>query len=293
MDENVLAYRFHDERPRLSAMAFRMLGSVEDAEDAIQRAWFKTARSDIDDLANLSGWLTTVVSRECLDMMRSRRRRNESPLHDEMATALGGVAPSAEEEIIRLESVSRALLVVLEKLSPAQRVAFVLHDVFAVPFEDIGTILDRTPTAAKKLASKARLRVGPRDYEVDADATRADVELVEAFLGAARDGDIITLLKVLAPDVIRRADPSLVPAGVPIEIRGARAVAEETSLFAPRVRVGAVVLIDEAPGIVIAPGGRLLALLCVTIRARQIHEVRLLDAATSSTRRITLANNAF
>jgi RNA polymerase sigma-70 factor (ECF subfamily) len=229
-----------------------------------------------------------VVSRECLDVLRTRRRRNERPLPEELAIGERDLAPSAEEEVIRVESVSRALLVVLDQLSPAQRVAFVLHDLFAVPFDEIATIMERSPDAAKKLASKARLRISPDPQRSAAPSLVADVELVEAFLNAARNGDIGTLLEVLAPGVIRRADRSLLPAGVAAELQGAQAIAEETKVFAPRARVGAVVLIDGVPSVVIAPGGTLRAILRLTIQAAQIHRIELVDATQYNRGNITL-----
>jgi RNA polymerase sigma-70 factor (ECF subfamily) len=275
MQADVLAARFERDRPHLRAMSYRMLGSIEDAEDAVQRAWFKAARSDLDAVSNLSGWFSRVVSRECLDMLRARRRRGELPLNDDWGTAGHDPAPSAEEEVMRVEAVSRALLVVLDRLSPAQRVAYVLHDLFAVPFDEIADILDRSPVAAKKLASKARREIRPHDQRVRDAAAGADVAIVEAFLNAARDGDLATLLDILAPGVVRRTDASLVPAGVATEVRGARAVAEETKLFAPRAAVGAVVLLDGSPGIVIAPGGKLRSILRLTIVEGRIHEIDL------------------
>lgn len=273
MQADALTARFEHDRPHLRAMSYRMLGSIEDAEDAIQRAWLKAARSDLDAVSNLSGWFTRVVSRECLDMLRARRRRSELPLNEDWGTADHDLAPSAEEEVLRVEAVSRALLVILDRLTPAQRVAYVLHDLFAVPFDEIADILDRSPAAAKKLASKARLEIRP--HETGDAPAGADVAIVEAFLNAARNGDLATLLDILAPGVVRRTDASLVPAGVAAEVRGARAVAEETKLFAPRAAVGAVVLIDGSPGIVIAPGGTLRSILRVTIVDGQIHEIDL------------------
>lgn len=275
MQADELAARFEQDRAYLRAISHRMLGSLDDAEDAIQRAWLKAARSDLDEITNLTGWFSRVVSRECLDMLRTRRRRGELPLKEDWGTVDPGLAPSAEEEVIRVESVSRALLVVLDRLTPAQRVAYVLHDLFAVPFDEIAVILDRSQAAAKKLASKARRQIGPAPSRSGDVTAVADVELVQAFLNAARDGDLTTLLEVLAPDVVRRAEASLVPGGVANEVRGARAVAEETRLFAPRARVGAVVLLDGAPGVVIAPAGKLRAILRVAIHDGHIAEIDL------------------
>lgn len=288
MQADELAARFERDRPHLRALSYRMLGSLDDAEDAIQRAWFKAARSDVDEVENLSGWFSRVVSRECLDMLRTRRRRAELPLNEESGTADRDLALSAEEEVIRVESVSRALLVILDRLTPAQRVAYVLHDLFAVPFDEIGAVLDRSPAAAKKLASKARLQIGPQRSPAG-EVAAADIKLVEAFLNAARHGDLTTLLEILAPDVVRRADVKLVPTGVATEVRGARAVAEETTLFAPRARVGAVVLLDGAPGIVIAPGGKLWAILRVAIQDARIHEIDLNSPAQLPDVAITMA----
>ncbi len=289
MTAEALAARFDRDRARLRAMAFRMLGSVQDAEDATQRAWIKATRADLAEIANLHAWFTTVVARECLDMLRARRRRNELPLEEELATADRELAPSAEEEVIRLESISRALLVVLERLSPAQRVAFVLHDLFAVPFDEIATALNRTPTAAKKLASTARQQIRPDTVASEDSAAGADLAVVRAFLKASREGDMAALLGILAPDIVRRADRQLVPAGVPTEVRGARAVAEETRLFAPRAQAGEVALIDGSAGVVIAPSGRLRAVLRVTIHAGRIHTIDLMDATRAASAHITLA----
>lgn len=264
-----LAQRFEADRGRLKSVAFQLLGSLSDAEDAVQAAWLKASRSEYAAVANLTAWLTTITAREALDQLRARKRRAEQPLTDADADAAVGerfVAAAADEEVLMAESVSRALLVVLDRLPPAQRVAFVLHDVFAVPFETIADLLDRSPAAAKKLASRARGRLHPAP-SAPAPRTAEHLEVVRAFLAASRGGDIDTLVKLLAPDVVRTVDPALVPADVPVEIRGARAVAEETRRFTDRARAAAVVLIDGRPGIAIAPAGRLQALLRVAVGA--------------------------
>lgn len=254
-------------------MAFQLLGSLPDAEDVVQAAWLKASRSDYADVANLTAWLTTITAREALDQLRARRRRAEQPL-DEAAVGERFAAAAADEDALIADSVSRALLVVLDRLPPAQRVAFVLHDVFAVPFETIADLLDRTPAAAKKLASRARGRLHPASAAV-APPAADHVQVVRAFLAASRRGDIDALVELLAPDVVRRVDPSLVPADVPAEIRGARTVAEETRQFTDRSRAGVVVLIDGRPGIAIAPAGRLRALLHIAMDAD--HRIQVVD----------------
>ncbi len=219
-----LAQRFDADRRHLRSVAFQLLGSVADAEDAVQSAWLKASRTDPDTVENLTGWFTTITAREAIDQLRARKRRAEQPLAN--PAELEGIATSAsgaaDEEVLLADSVSRALLVVLDRLSPAQRVAFVLHDVFALPFETIGEVLDRSADAAKKLASRARGRLhGGRSAEPQRSAEH--LEIVQAFLVASRGGDIAALLNLLAPDVVRRVDRVLVPADVPTEIRGAQA----------------------------------------------------------------------
>lgn len=270
-----LAQRFEADRGRLKSVAFQLLGSLSDAEDAVQAAWLKASRSEYAAVANLTAWLTTITAREALDQLRARKRRAEQPLTDADADAAVGerfVAASADEQALMAESVSRALLVVLDRLPPAQRVAFVLHDVFGVPFETIADLLDRSPAAAKKLASRARGRLHPAPSG-PAPQTAEHLKVVRAFLAASRGGDIDTLVKLLAPDVVRTVDPALVPADVPVEMRGARAVAEETRRFTDRARAAAVVLIDGRPGIAIAPAGRLQALLRIAVGADNLIQV--------------------
>jgi len=257
-----LARRFDADRRHLRSVAYQLLGSVADADDAVQAAWLKASRSDFGSVDNVTGWLTTITAREALDQLRLRKRRAELPLAgpDELDRLTGRVAAPADEDALLADSVSRALLVVLDRLSPAQRVAFVLHDVFAWPFESIGGLLDRSPAAAKKLASRARGRVHA-DRTAQHPRMGKHVEIVEAFLAASRGGDIATLLDLLAPDVVRRVDRALVPEDVPTELRGSREVAEETRRFTARAELGAVVLIDGVPGIAVAPAGRVHTLL--------------------------------
>jgi RNA polymerase sigma-70 factor (ECF subfamily) len=264
----------HDEferhRDHLRAVARRMLGTSADADDAVQQAWLRYARADTSGVANLGGWLTTVVSRLCLDMLRSRAARREAPPLSEDAgpTRPTAAAATPEEQAVLVDEVGPALLVVLDRLSPSERVAFVLHDLFAVPYEEIAPIVERSPVTTKKLASRARHKVRGPDLEAG-PADRADLarrrHLVDVFLAASRDGDMTALLTVLAPDVVRRADHLAIPAGTPTEVRGARAVAEETRVFAHRARRAQVALVDGTPGLVVAPDGRLRLVLRLTV----------------------------
>jgi len=275
------AARFEQDRQHLWTVAYRLVGSVEDAEDAVQQAWLKASQADLREVRNLTGWLTTVTARECLDLLRARRRRGEVPVADDESPGLEVVAvprstQSVEDEMLLAESVGLALLVVLDRLSPAQRVAFVLHDLFAVPFDEVGQVLDRSPAAAKKLASRARTRVtgrGSNQQPIDQRCVAEHLPVVAAFLAAARGGDIPTLLDLLAPGVVRHADPVLIAPGAATEVRGAAAVAEETRHFTARARAGVVALVDGAPGIVIAPAGRLEAVLRLTIEAARVRGV--------------------
>ncbi|MFG1810948.1 sigma-70 family RNA polymerase sigma factor [Streptomyces sp. NPDC049040] len=272
MDEHdgldLLAQRFEAERRRLTALAHRMLGSAAEAEDAVQEAWLRLARADAAGVGNLAAWLTTVVSRLCLDALRGRAARREDPVGEHPPdVVLDGDGP--QEEALLTESVGRALLVVLDTLGPDERVAFVLHDSFAVPFDRIGPVVGRTPSAAKKLASRARAKVHGTPA-AGVEAARAHRAVVEAFLAAARGGDIAELLAVLAPDVVRRADPATLPEGSAALVRGARAVAQETSLLSSRARYAAPVLLDGAVGIVVAPRGRLALALTVQVTGARI-----------------------
>jgi RNA polymerase sigma factor (sigma-70 family) len=260
-----LARRFDSDRRHLKSVAFHLLGSVADAEDAVQSAWLKASRADHDMIENLTGWFTTITAREALDQLRARKRRGEQPFADpEQLARVAAATAGADEDALLTDSVSRALLVVLDRLSPAQRVAFVLHDVFAMPFDTIGELLDRSPDAAKKLASRARGRVHAGGSG-EPRRTAEHLKIVDAFLDASRGGDIRMLLDLLAPGVVRRVDRVLVPDDVPTERRGAKEVAEETRRFALRARAGVVVLVNGVPGIAIAPGGHVEALVQIGI----------------------------
>jgi RNA polymerase sigma factor (sigma-70 family) len=282
-----LAGRFEENRAHLRTVAYRMLGSTGEAEDAVQEAWLRLSRSDTEGVENLRGWLTTVVARVCLDMLRSRRSRREEPLgarfSDPIVGRQGGIDP--EQEAMLSDSVGLALLVVLETLSPAERLAFVLHDMFSVPFEEIASIVGRSPTAARQLASRARRRVQGASSVPDADLARQR-EVVDAFLAAARGGDFDELVAVLDPDVVLRADSGAVRVGLSGEIRGAEAVAGEA--LKGRARAARPALVDGAVGVVVAPRGRLLLVLGFTIRDGKIVEIDVV-ADPARLRRLDLA----
>ncbi len=252
-----LVEQFEAQRPRLRAIAYRMTGSAAEADDAVQEAWLRLSRSDSTEVENLGGWLTTVVARVCLGMLRSRRHRREEPV--EAAHATG---PGPEDAVVAAELLGPALLIVLDTLSPAERLAFVLHDVFGVPFDDIAPILDRSPAAARQLASRARRRVRGSD-EVPAPDRLRQEQLVKAFLAASRGGDFYGLVNLLDPDVVLRADRKAVEAaaanrdrGAPLlaaAIRGREAVA---ATFVGRAAGAQLALVEGAAGAVWAPGGR-------------------------------------
>jgi RNA polymerase sigma-70 factor, ECF subfamily len=274
MDEHEwLAERFEENRRHLRAVAYRMLGSVAEADDAVQEAWLRLTRSDTGGVENLGGWLTTVVARVCLDMLRSRESRREEPLGrqvpDQIVTGEDGIDP--EHEALLADSVGPALLVVLETLVPAEGIAFVLHDMFAVPFGEIAPIVGRSPAAARQLASRARRRVQGADRVTDADLTRQR-EVVDAFLAASRGGDFGALLAVLDPDVVLRADRAAVRMGASKEVRGAPAVADT---FSGRARVAQPAMVNGAVGAVWAPGGRPRVVFGFTIARGRIVQIDL------------------
>jgi RNA polymerase sigma factor (sigma-70 family) len=273
MDEREwLAGRFEEHRTHLRAVAYRMLGSVSEADDAVQETWLRLSRSDTSEVENLGGWLTTVLARVCLDMLRSRKSRREESLGARVPEPVAGRADGAdpEQEALLSDSVGLALLVVLETLTPAERLAFVLHDMFAVPFDEIAPIVGRSPDAARQLASRARRRVRGADTSYELDHTRQR-EVVDAFLAAARDGDFDALVAVLDPDVVLRSDRAALPAGVPREVHGAPAVARRA--LVGRARAARPALVDGAVGVVVAPRGRLLMVLDFKIRGGKIVEI--------------------
>src|SRR4051812_19517735 len=276
MDDELLAERFEADRRRLQAVAYRLLGSASEADDAVQEAWLRLSRSDTSEVENLSGWLTTVVARVCLDMLRSRRSRREEPL------ALDGAfipdAADPEHEALLAESVGLAMLSVLQRLAPAERVAFVLHDVFGVSFDEIASIVGRSPGATRQLASRGRRRVqGASEDGRAADVVRQQ-DIVAAFFRASRGGDFQALLAVLDPDVALRVDEAVLRMGersgwlTASELHGAQAVAEQ---FAGRAQAAQLALIDGLPGAVWAPGGTPRVVFGFTIRNGKVLEIEL------------------
>jgi RNA polymerase sigma factor (sigma-70 family) len=273
-DHKWLAERFEADRTHLRAVAYRMLGSLSEADDAVQEAWLRLSRADTAGVVNLSGWLTTVVARVCLNMLRSRKLRREEPLDGHVPEPIvnrdEGIGPEHEAELA--DSVGLALLVVLETLAPAERVAFVLHDMFDLPFDEIAPIVGRSSTATRQLASRARRRVKGAAAVPDADLTRQR-NVVDAFLAAARGGDFDALVAVLDPDVMLRADGAAAPPGAPRGARGAPAVAKRALAFSERARFAQAALVNGAVGLVVAPQGRLLVVLGFTITRGRIVEI--------------------
>ena len=276
-DEGLLAERFQAHHPRLRAVAYQMLGSLSEADDAVQEAWLRVSRAGTGGVDNLGGWLTTVVARVCLDMLRSRAARREEPLGvhlpDPVISQPDVLDP--EQEALLADAVGLALLVVLDTLAPAERLAFVLHDTFAVPFEEIAAILGRSPAATRQLASRARRRVRASPARPDADLA-GQQRAVDAFLAAARNGDLEALVAILDPDVVARADSGKVPVRVPTVLRGARAVAEQALAFAQRAPYGRPVLVNGAAGVVVAAGARLIAVMGFTVTDGKITEIDIL-----------------
>jgi RNA polymerase sigma-70 factor, ECF subfamily len=270
-EQEFLAQQFEEHRTHLRAVAYRMLGSVSEADDAVQEAWLRLSRTDAGEIENMGGWLTTVVARVSLNALRSRRTRREEPLDvhvpDPIISRDDGLDP--EQEALLADSVGLALLVVLETLTPAERLAFVLHDMFAVPFDEIAPMLDRSPAAARQLASRARRRVREGAPAPDPDRDRQR-EVVDAFFAASREGDFEALVAVLDPDVVLRSDGGVARPSATLEIRGARAVAERAFTFrrlGPYVRPA---LINGVAGVVVVPRGQLFSVLAFTVRDDKI-----------------------
>ena len=257
VEQDWVTERFAEHRDRLRAMAYRMLGSPGEAEDAVQEAWLRVSRADASAVENLAGWLTTIVARVCLNMLEARRSRPEDPAgiqppEPAVPAVPGGHRAGPEDEALLADSVGAALLVVLDTLTPAERLAFVLHDVFDVPFGEIAAIIDRSPPAARQLASRARRRVQGASAGAQADLSRRQ-KVVAAFLAASRGGDFGALLALLAPDAILHADPAAARMGAAAEARGAEAVA---GFFAGRAAAARLALVDGVPAAVWAAGGR-------------------------------------
>jgi RNA polymerase sigma factor (sigma-70 family) len=274
-EQDWLARQFEEHRPHLRAVAYRMLGSLSEADDAVQDAWLRLSRTDTNGVENLGGWLTTVVARVALNMLRSRNTRREQPLDvhvpDPIVDPAGGTDP--EHEALLSDSVGLALLVVLETLPPAERLAFVLHDMFAVPFSEIGAILERSPDAARQLASRGRRRVRGSAPQPDADLS-AQWEAVDAFLAAARDGDFERLVAVLDPDVVLRADGGLT--GLSQRVEGAETVASQAIMFSRVDLTTRRALINGAAGMVSLRDGKLFSVGAVTVRDGRIVEIDIL-----------------
>jgi RNA polymerase sigma-70 factor, ECF subfamily len=270
-EQNFLADKFEANRSHLRQVAYRMLGSVSEADDAVQEAWLRLARSDTSEVGNLGGWLTTVVARLCLDMLRGRKARREEPMGphvpEPVAGRDGGIDPEHETQMA--DSVGLAMLVVLEALAPAERVAFVLHDMFDLPFDEIGPIVGRSSTAARQLASRARRRVQGAEKSPDTDIAD-NQRVVDAFLAASRNGDFEGLLAVLDPDVVVLSDDAAARLGGSHELRGAEAVAR---VFMGRAQAAHSALVDGAVGAVVAPRGRLLMVVNFTIADGKIVEI--------------------
>ena len=276
MDDDWLAGRFEGNRERLRAMAYRMLGSASDADDAVQEAWIHAARADSGAVANLDGWFTTIVARVCLDMLRSRKSRREDPAGEDTAFGAGAAGAEAgpEQEAMLADSVGIALLVVLDRLAPAERVAFVLHDMFG----EIAGITGRSPDAARQLASRARRRVrgddgAPGAGKASGERLARQHAVAEAFLAASRAGDLTALLAVLDPDVVLHADAATVPSGYPTVLAGAAAVAGGARSAAAMSRRSVVALINGVPGIVYAPRAKVRIVLAFTYRGDQISAI--------------------
>jgi RNA polymerase sigma factor (sigma-70 family) len=272
-EQEWLAQQFEEQRPHLRAVAYRMLGSLNEAEDAVQDAWLRLSRADTSEVENLRAWLTTIVARVALNMLRSRKTRREQPLDvhvpDPIIDPADGTDP--EHEALLADSVGLALLIVLETLTPAERLAFVLHDMFAVPFDDIAPIVNRSPEATRQLASRARRRVRGADPVPDPDLN-AQWEVVEAFIAAARQGDFEALVAVLDPEVVLRADGGTV-AGLSNYVRGAQAVASQAVLWSRVDLTFKRALINGAAGVVTFLHGKPFSIAAVTIKNRRIAEM--------------------
>ena len=269
MDEILLAERFQAHQARLGAIAYRMLGSSAEAEDVIQEVWLRISGHGGDDVRNPAGWLTTVTARICLDHLRARARRPEDPLDD---AELRSDLDDPQEAAVLADSIGIAMLVVLDTLAPAERLAFVLHDLFEVPFVEIAAIVNRTPDAAKMLASRARRRIRSAGPAMARDLARQRT-VVDAFLAAARDGDMTALLDVLDPGVVARADAAASPTGAPIQLHGAGSVAQQALSFAGNAAHARATVVDGSVGVAVAPHGRLAVVLTFALTGHRITEL--------------------
>jgi RNA polymerase sigma factor (sigma-70 family) len=276
-----LARRFQQDRAHLRAVAYRMLGSLSEADDAVQETWLRLSRADAGEVENLTGWLTTVTGRVCLDMLRARTARREQPLEVHVPDPVISSGPGAdpEQQALLADAVGLALQVILAELAPAERLAFVLHDMFAVPYDQIAAIVDRSPNAARLLASRARRRVQGAAAVPDADLA-SQQKAVEAFFAASRTGDLGALVALLDPDVVARADFGAAPAGASRQLRGAAAVAQQAVMFARLAPFVHPALINGTAGAIVAPGGKATTIMAFTVRNSKITEIDILADPT-------------
>jgi RNA polymerase sigma-70 factor (ECF subfamily) len=272
-----LAGRFQQDRAHLRAVAYRMLGSLAEADDAVQETWLRLSRAGAGEVENLTGWLTTVTGRVCLDMLRSRAARREQPLDAHVPDPVigSGAGTDPEQRALLADAVGLALQVVLAELAPAERLAFVLHDMFAVPFGQIAGIVDRSPNAARLLASRARRRVRAAAAIPDADLA-SQRKMVDAFFAASRTGNLDALVALLDPEVVARADYGPAPAGVSRQVRGAHAVAAQAVMFARLAPYVRPALVNGAAGAVVSPHGKVTTVMAFTVRNGKITEIDIL-----------------
>jgi RNA polymerase sigma factor (sigma-70 family) len=283
-----IARQFEEHRSHLRNAAYRLLGSASDADDAVQEAWLRISRAGTGDVLNLRGWLTTVVARISLNMLRTRKTRREAPIDaGELAPVTPGAGPDPEQEAVLADSVGLALLVVLERLTPEERLAFVLHDMFDLPFDEIATLVGRSPAAARQLASRARRRVRGAETAGDVDLRRRG-EVVEAFLSASRRGDFGALLALLDPDVVVRIEDVAPQADGRREIRGAEAVVERARDFSRAARFCRPALLNGSAGLVMAPHGHLLRALLFTFAGDKVKSIEVI-ADPARLRRLDIA----
>jgi RNA polymerase sigma-70 factor (ECF subfamily) len=272
-DTDWLAARFEESRPHLRLVAYRMLGSLPEAEDAVQNSWLRLSGVNARELENLTGWLTTIVARECLKALRTRRRRREEPIDDALVTTAAG-ADDPEAQALLADSVGAALMVVLDTLAPAERLAFVLHDIFALPFDEIAPIVERSPAATRQLASRARRQVRGVPPARDTDLARQR-QVADAFLAALRQGDLGALIAVLDPDIVL-GDARAAPGAEPVR-RGSRAVASYALRYSRQARFVRPALVDGTPGLAIVLLGRVIGALGFTFRDEAIIEIEMID----------------
>jgi RNA polymerase sigma-70 factor (ECF subfamily) len=283
-DVDWLAAQFEENRPHLRLVAYRMLGSQSEADDAVQNSWLRLSSVNASELENLTGWLTTVVARECLKTLRARRRRREEPISDALVTT-AAAADNPEAEALLADAVGPALMVVLDTLAPAERLAFVLHDIFALPFDEIAPIVERSPAATRQLASRARRRVRGVPPAGDTDLARQR-QVADAFLAALRRGDLGALIAVLDPDILLR-DAGAAPAAQPVR-RGSHAVASYALRYSRQARFVRPALVDGTPGLAIVVLGRVIGALGFTYRGEVIIEIEMIDIPSRLRRDVTI-----